>query len=216
MFTPSKRHWSYYQFIDFKNPEDWRDLDRNKYAALLMNPRDNQDNIDEDYIDEVLAELPERERKRFMDGEFGDVDSGLIYYGFSRDRNVCDKAVYDPRLPIWVGMDFNVNPMTAVVSQVHGNEERVIDEIWLEGSNTHEMAEELIRRYGRKPHNIIPDSTGKRKVSSSAGLSDHQILRDYGLNVLKTSNPFRVANRSCTTGPIDAAIRALALHCTMS
>ena len=187
---PSKRHWSYAQFILGRNPEDWAELDQTKYSAMLMNPMDNQENIDEDYISEILEELPEKQRRRFMHGEFVDDDSGLIYYAFDRENNVKNLEIM-PGQPIWIGMDFNINPMTATVCQVYDNSVFVLDEIYLMSSNTGEMAEVIKQKYGHG-HRIVPDSTGKRKQTSSSGFSDHDILRQNGFLVVDSTNPFRM------------------------
>lgn len=187
---PNKRHWSYYQFILNKNPEDWTDLDAQKYAHLLMNPIDNLDNIDSDYITEVLDQLTEKDRKRFKDGEFDGDDLGFIYYAFDRDMHVRECKI-NPAHQIYIGMDFNVNPMTAVVTQYYNNKLYVFDEFFLMSSNTDEIAQAIIQKYGKRPK-IIPDSTGKALKTSSAGLSDHEILRRAGLQVVSVNNPFRV------------------------
>lgn len=187
---PNKRHWSYYQFILNKNPEDWTDLNADKYACLLMNPEDNKENIDEDYIPEILDQLPEKDRKRFRDGEFEDEDSGFIYYAFDRDKHV-KEIQKNKRHRLWIGMDFNINPMTAVVCQCYDNTIYVLDEFWLMGSDTPTIASAIVSKYG-PGHNVVPDSTGKRKVSSSSGFSDHDQLRQSGLRVVPTNNPFRI------------------------
>jgi hypothetical protein len=68
----NKNHWTYRMFFDNKDPSnDSKDLDASKYAKLQMNPIDNLDNISKDYIEE-LEQLPEREKKRFLLGEFGE------------------------------------------------------------------------------------------------------------------------------------------------
>lgn len=76
---PSKKHWTYRMFVDGVDPIDGKPLvNPNAYAALQMNPRDNQQNIADGYIENVLMGLPERQRKRFLDGLFlSDVEGAL-------------------------------------------------------------------------------------------------------------------------------------------
>ena len=67
---PPQSHWSYKTFIAKEDPatgQVWRNPDN--YVAMLLNPKDNQEHIHEDYIEE-LEELPERLRRRFLDGEW--------------------------------------------------------------------------------------------------------------------------------------------------
>jgi phage terminase large subunit-like protein len=76
---PSKAHYTYRLFVKkfdhdtgeaLKNPED--------YAYFYMNPGDNLENISEDYI-ATLEGLPARQRKRFLDGKFGDAVAGQLF-----------------------------------------------------------------------------------------------------------------------------------------
>jgi PBSX family phage terminase large subunit len=112
---PTKRHWSYWLFIKGIDPVDNVPIDNSKYASYLMNPKDNLDNIDQDYIEEILSKLPDRERRRFELGEFLDDSDGSAYYSFNREKHVkeIDRSFHVGQ--ICIGMDFNVNPMTAVV-----------------------------------------------------------------------------------------------------
>jgi len=76
---PSKKHWSYKLFIEGVDPIDGSVLKRpDNYAAILMNPADNRDNIAPGYIENVLAGLPLRQRQRFLEGLFlSDVEGAL-------------------------------------------------------------------------------------------------------------------------------------------
>lgn len=187
---PTKRHWSYPLFLKGLDPDTWEPRkDSGKYTHLLMNPQDNIENIDADYI-ELLEQLPEKERKRFLEGEFTDDSNTAIYYAFDREKNV-KKIERDKKQYIWVGMDFNINPMTAVVCQSYNDKIYVLDEFFIMSSDTAEMGEEIIKKYGRGLR-VVPDSTGKRKQTSSSGWSDHEILRSLGFVVVSSNNPFRI------------------------
>lgn len=198
---PNQRHWSYYQFILHKNPEDWTDLPSDKYACLLMNPEDNLVNIDEDYITEVLDQMTEKDKDRFKHGKFQGDDLGFIYYAFDRKRHV-GQARVNHSFPIYIGMDFNVNPMTAAVCQFYNETLFVIDEFYLMSSNTDEMAKAIRQKYGNTPR-IIPDATGKALKTSAAGLSDHEILRRHGFKVLGSNNPYRVDRYNSVNGLLE-------------
>lgn len=187
MNPPTKKHWSYWLFYKGLHPDTMEPIDKNKYRSILMNPIDNIDNIDSEYVSEVLDNLSENERKRFRDGEFVDADEGQAYYSFQRELNV---HPFDKRYAsgtLMIGMDFNVNPMTAVVGYYQNKEFHVIDELFLENSDTYKMCDELIRR-GYKGAMIFPDSTGSNRKTS--GRSDHLILKDAGFTIKDTRNPF--------------------------
>lgn len=73
----TRNHWTYRLWIDGVEPEEQADVDRSRYAHLIMNPTDNIANLSADYIAELEA-LPERQRKRFFHGEYtGDVEHAL-------------------------------------------------------------------------------------------------------------------------------------------
>lgn len=196
---PTRRHWSYPLFILSKNPEDWEDMDTSKYASMVINPRDNIENIDEEYIEDILDTLPEKQRMRFRDGLFSDEGEGSIYYAFDREKHV---KHFEPQgYPIRVGVDFNVNPGTAVACEIVDDVIYFFDEIYMADSNTFDMAREIKRRYGTGI-DIIPDSTGNSR-RSSAKQTDHEILRDTGFKVVATKNPFREDRFNCANGLLE-------------
>lgn len=73
---PSITHWGYKMFVKHEYP-DGRPVDVNEVAALAMNPKDNLENISEDYI-KTLESLSVNKRKRFLEGEYS-VDSGALW-----------------------------------------------------------------------------------------------------------------------------------------
>ena len=75
---PSKRHWTYRTFVAKVDVESNNLLNQDDYAYFRINPEDNKQNIDEDYL-ETLRSLPERSRKRFLYGEFADDDENALW-----------------------------------------------------------------------------------------------------------------------------------------
>lgn len=181
---PSKKHWSYWQFIKHQDPESGEPLDPKEFESMLLNPSDNMENIDEGYLN-ILKQLPEKDRRRFLFGEFVDADDGLAYYEFSRERHV--KQVNPMSgFPLKIGMDFNVNPMTAVICQFVEGKFYVFDEVYLENSDTPRMAKHL-KEKGITRADVFPDSTGKNRKTT--GFTDFEILKDHGFNIKYTQNP---------------------------
>ncbi len=188
---PTKRHWSFPLFVLGLDPETWEPrTDSTNYASILMNPRDNLANIDDDYMAGILDQMPERERRRFRDGEFLDDSSGAIYHGFQRAKHVAKvERIHD--VPLTFGMDFNVSPFTAVVCQIVNGKLFVLDEFYVNNSHTEQMAGLITEKFGNG-WTIIPDATGKALKTSAAGLSDHAILRNHGFVIPRVNNPFRM------------------------
>lgn len=112
--------------------------------------------------------------------------SGRVYYPFDRAVHV-HSAQFNPHLPIWVGMDFNIDPMSAVIFQKQSDESLwAVDEVVLFGSNVQEMCEELERRYWRFQKNVViyPDPAGGQR-QHARGESSLDILRQHQFRNLK-------------------------------
>jgi hypothetical protein len=178
--TPFGFNYLYDYFLgDKKTPEH-----RVIRATSMNNPY-----LPDGYMESMKNSFDSKIYAQEVLGEFINVTQGRIYYGFDRVAQV-KELIINKAYPIYVGMDFNINPMTAVVTQCYNDTIHVIDEFYINTSNTNEMAAELLRKYGKVV--VIPDSTGKRTQTSSSGKSDHQILRDAGHEVKSTLNPFRI------------------------
>jgi len=72
------KHWTYQLFVQGLDPKTQMPrTDRHQYKWMLVNPEDNRDNIDEEYL-ESLRNMPERMQKRFLRGEYlAEVDNAL-------------------------------------------------------------------------------------------------------------------------------------------
>jgi hypothetical protein len=116
------------------------------------------------------------------------LQQGRVYHAFVPDVNISDLSILAD-VPLLVGMDFNVNPMTAVVAQKVGEQCHVSAEIVLPNSNTFEMMEELVRRYPQQKGVVHPDPSGAaRKTSAPVGETDHAIIRRSGWHVCRTDS----------------------------
>lgn len=112
--------------------------------------------------------------------------SGRVYYAFDRFKHV-GKYPFNPELPIWVGQDFNVDPMTSVILQPQKNGDIwAVDELYLVNSNTLETCEMLEQRYWRytKQMRVYPDPAGGNR-SSARGESDLDIFREKGFKNIR-------------------------------
>jgi hypothetical protein len=113
--------------------------------------------------------------------------NGRVYSSFTNRPypvgNV-DESVEDTKAEILVGMDFNVNPMSAVIAVRAGDECLILNAIEIQTSNTEEMARELKTRYPNRRIVVCPDPAGKqRKTSAPVGQTDFTILERAGFEV---------------------------------
>jgi len=123
--------------------------------------------------------------------------AGRVYYAFDRHTHV-KKCEFNPNLPIWIGQDFNIDPMSSIIMQPQlDGSIWVVDEIVLFGSNTEESVDEIERRYYRYRNNvtIYPDPAGTQR-QHARGETDLDIFRERGFRRIKhrAQHP-RVADR---------------------
>lgn len=150
-------------------------------------------NVPPDEIDAARRELDARTFRQEYEAGFEDF-GGRVYYSFTRTESV-RLCPFDPALPVHIGMDFNVNPMSATVWQERPDGDLwQVDEIVIPTSNTHEMADEIATRYARPGFDptrpnldhivIYPDPAGAQNKTSAHGQTDIGILRSRGLSVI--------------------------------
>ena len=136
-------------------------------------------------LEEIEAAKTDMDDKSFNQ-EFNasfETMSGRVYYPFDRKTHL-KSCPFNPNLPIWVGQDFNLNPMSSVIMQPQDNGEVwIIDEIVLKGSNTDEVCSEIERKYWRNQKQVIlyPDPAGQYG-QHARGESDLDIFRERGFN----------------------------------
>lgn len=120
--------------------------------------------------------------------------SGVIYYAFDRSDSV--KAIKtDSNEPLHIGMDFNLDPMSAVVAVRRGNDLYIIDEIVIYGSNTDEVVEEINRRYPNRAITVYPDPACRQRKTSAGGRTDLSILQNAGFTVKAKRSHDQVRDR---------------------
>ena len=137
-------------------------------------------NVDPDEIKSAKNDLDERTFQQEYEARFVNY-SGIIYYAFSREQSV--KAYNASAEELHIGMDFNVDPMSAVVCVRNGGTLHAIDEIVMYGSNTDEMVDEIRQRYKQKLITIYPDPASAQRKTSAGSRTDLNILQNAGFRV---------------------------------
>lgn len=136
--------------------------------------------IPEEEIEAARADMDEKSFNQEFNASF-ETMSGRVYHPFDRKTHV-KPCQFNPNLPIWIGQDFNIDPMSAVVMQPQEDGSVwAIDEIVLFGSNTEEAADEIERKYWRHVDKItmFPDPAGQYR-QHARGETDLDILREKG------------------------------------
>ena len=102
---PSVNHWIYKLFISKENPLSKGDKLTNpeNFVSMQMNPYGNAHNLADGYIEDELATMPSRQRKRFLEGLFMDDIEGALWTDQIIERNRVTEA--PPMTQIVVAID---------------------------------------------------------------------------------------------------------------
>ena len=141
--------------------------------------------VPEDEIENARSDMDPKTFRQEMEASFENM-SGRVYHVFDRKLHV-GECKFDPKLPIYIGQDFNIDPMSSAIMQIQPNGEVwVVDEIVLFSSNTQEVCEEIERKYWRHINQITiyPDPAGGSR-QHARGETDLDIFREKGLKRLK-------------------------------
>lgn len=171
--TPKGFNWFYDLYSFGLSEDDW---------AVFRSTTLEGGQVPPEEIERSRTFMDERLFKQEFEASFETL-AGRVYSRFERDDNV-DDDVGDYGGEIYVGMDFNVNPMSAVIACRAGDELHVFDEIELMDANTELMALALLERFPNRHITVCPDPAGRaRKTSAAVGRTDFTILEEAGLKV---------------------------------
>jgi len=164
-------------------------------------------NVPPEEVEAARAQLDPRTFRQEFEASFENL-SGLVAISFN-DANI-DKEVRDlPILPLLLGVDFNVDPMSGICAVKKGDELWVFDEIIMTGgATTWDFAEEVINRYGVERRIVAcPDPTGGARKTAGVGATDHSILRKSGFNVSTPRSPWKIRDKitAVNTALLDAS-----------
>lgn len=154
--------------------------------------------LPEDYIKMLEDQYDAVLIKQYMDGEFVNINQMQAYYAFNRD---CIGEYKRQTNNVLVGIDFNVDPLCAVIGEKIKDELVIYDELYLRNSNTFRLVEVLKSKY--KNITAYPDMTGTARKTSAA-MTDIQILQKGGIRISGIRNP-RVKDRIQTVNSMFSA-----------
>lgn len=196
-------NWSYEIYQNTQDdPTNWASF---SYTTL------EGGNVPAEEIEQARRDLDERTFRQEYMASF-ETFAGRIYYAFDRNLNV---VKYEGNTPdvLYVGMDFNIDPMSAVVATRAGDTLHIIDEVRIFGSNTQEMIDELKQRFPKSKIWVYPDPAGNQRKTSAGGQTDVTLLANAGFVVKapRTHTPVRdrinaVNSRLCSSSGIKHLI----------
>lgn len=154
---------------------------------LRLSTLANEANLADGYIQGLREQYTEDQLKAYLNGEFVNLTSGTVYYKYDRLVNNSDR-VENENETLYIGMDFNIGNMSAVV--------HVVDRIPIAVNeltkvyDTAEMCSLIKQKFPRNRIIVYPDSSGKNR-STNASITDIEMLRQAGFMLkYNKTNPF--------------------------
>jgi len=170
---------------------------RSLYGLIQASTFDNELNLPDDYIPSLMESYPEQLIMAYLNGKFVNLTSGTIYTAYDRTLNG-SKETIQPSEPLFIGMDFNVGKMSAVVHVKRLGLPHAVDEI-VNGYDTPDMIKQIKERYwlydGNEYRNtrqirVYPDASGDSRKSVRASETDISLLKQAGFMVVApAANP---------------------------
>lgn len=134
-------------------------------------------NVPVEEIEQAKRDLDERTFRQEYLATF-ETFSGRIYHAFNRADNVKKYTGDLSNQMLYIGMDFNIDPMSAVIAVRYQDTIHIIDEIIMYSSNTYEMVKEIKARYPNNRITVFPDPAGAQRKTSAGGATDILILQN--------------------------------------
>lgn len=180
---PSKAHWSYKVFHQLLRPDDKQALDPGRYGNYNINPVDNRENLDEAYLED-MANMPARERKRFYEGRYADIDEGALWTEELLDQN----RIMDGKLPDYQRVIIAVDP-----SGCSGPEDERSDEVGIVvcalGTDGHGyVVEDLSGKHGPERWGTIA-ATAYERHEADAVIGEDNFGGDMVRAIIQAQNP---------------------------
>ncbi len=157
--------------MSLEHPEDWVSY---QYTTL------DGGRVAPEEVAAARSEMDERTFRQEYEATFESF-AGRIYYAFDRSNVVPFKV--DKPDTIYIGMDFNIDPMSATIGVRLGETLHIIDEIQMFSSNTQEMVSEIKTRYPKSKIWVYPDPASRQRKTSAGGSTDLSILQNAGFTV---------------------------------
>lgn len=187
--TPEQLNWGY----DICEGDDKKNFD----IGVMHVATEENKALPAGFVKTLLKGYTKKMVEAYLKGLFVNLSRGAVYYGFSKERNV--KEVPDPGHELLVGMDFNVDPMAAIVFWIHAMHMHIVTEIEIENADTEYMCSILEQDNSkidcseylrgqihnfltdegtRRIQTVYPDASGRsRHTSATGGESDFTIIR---------------------------------------
>ena len=118
-------NWSYRMYEKGKQEPEWESFQFTTLQGGMVSKEE---------IEQAKQDIDIRTFRQEFEGTFENY-AGAVYYNFHAVDNVVKREI-DWKKPLHIGLDFNVDPMSAAVAQIDKDNIHFVDEIIIYSSNT--------------------------------------------------------------------------------
>lgn len=149
--------------------------------------------LDMEEIEDARSQLSEEEFAELYLAE-APRDETSIYTSFS-DANIRED-INDNGGDLLIGMDFNVDPMTAILGTKAGDQLHLFKEIVIRNGDTETMCQRIRGMYPGRKITVYPDPSGKRRITGAkGGTTDFSIIREHKMAISAPNRAMAVVDR---------------------
>lgn len=134
--------------------------------------------VDADEIAQAKEDLAPKVFKQEYEASWENF-AGVIFGEFG-EHNIQEVRKPTATEPVFIGMDFNITPISAVIGRQTTTGIEIYDEIYIDNSNTQELIDEIRNRYPTNPITVFPDPAGVQRKTSAGGNTDIRLLEMAG------------------------------------
>jgi len=196
--TPESFNWCYEYFI--QEPRQDTDL-------IFGNSAENIYNADS-YIQMLRDSYDELMQQQYIDGKFVNLTGKRCAYAFDRFKHTADDIDKLDGFPVYVSLDFNVDPMAATLwnrlpgitqksnrQKTRGAILRAWDQIRIPGADTYDVCKAIREKTFKTDQiAIFPDPAGASRSTKVKHLTDIDILESEGFTDIRYKRKISVRN----------------------
>jgi hypothetical protein len=163
------------------------------YSMVQSSTFENSKNLPPDYISSLLETYPKNIADAYINGEFVNMTSGTVYHNYDRKLNHTGRVVEKGDI-LYIGMDFNVGQMAAIVHVKDNIGPLAVDE-FVKVYDTPEMIGLIKARYPDHKIRVYPDASGTGRHTSDASKTDITLLEQAGFTIIANKTNPRIRDR---------------------
>jgi hypothetical protein len=155
-------------------------------------PTSTNPGISEDELKEIEAQLDSLTFSQEFGAEFVNFKGRNFAYSFKQEKNVSEKAEYNPDLITFLSFDFNVDPATCGIFQFTADYVYMVDEFHLESSDIYQLLDQIkASRYYNNNLRVTGDASGYNREKATYGLMNMYdiIEKELRLPILSIETP---------------------------